>query len=103
MSTISHWPVIVLQAKNTNQLRTLRSAAISAGVPCQAFTETMIGRSAEDQIQKTKTTDEKSIEYIAVFLFGKNEDIQGLTKKFSLFTPPRSEGQGQEGHSLNPH
>lgn len=102
MSTISHWPVIVLQAKNSNQLRSLRSAAVAACLTCQAFADTMIGRSAEDQMQKTKTTDEKNIEYFAVFLFGKNDDVQGLTKKFSVFTQPRVESQCQGLDSLDP-
>lgn len=62
----------------------------------------MIGYSAEDQIQKTKTMDEKSIEYFAVLLFGKNEDMQGLTKKFSLFMQPRVERHDQGLDSLNP-
>lgn len=102
MSTISHWPVIVLQAKSSNQLRTLRSAALAAGVACQAFPDTMIGHSAEDQMQKTKATDEKSIEYLAVFLFGKKDDMHGLTKKFSVLTQPHVETHGQDFDSLDP-
>lgn len=103
VSVISHWPVVVLQAKNSNQLRTLRSAAIAAGLTCQAFADTMIGESAEDQMLKTKETDEGSIEYFAILLFGKHEQLHGLTKKFSLFTQPQSASGGQEITTLDPH
>ena len=60
MSTVSHWPVIVLQANNANQLRTLRAAALDAGLPCQAFVDAMIGQSAEEQIRKTRATDDST-------------------------------------------
>lgn len=100
MATISHWPVIVLQAKNTNQLRTLRSAALAVGLTCQAFTDTMLGPSAEAQIQKTKTTPENDVQYVAVFLFGRQEDMQRLTKKFSLFTQPNAVGNPEGSDPL---
>lgn len=93
MALISHWPVIVLEAKNSNQLRTLRSSAAAAGLKCQAFANTMIGDSAEDQLQKTKATDEKNVDYYAVLLFGKSDLLHGLTKKFSLFKESRGQAQ----------
>jgi hypothetical protein len=83
---ISHWPVIVLQANNGNQLRTLRAGAIAADVPCQAFITAMLGASADDQIQKTKSTEDDKADYVAVMLYGAAEMLQGLTRKFSLFS-----------------
>lgn len=87
MAIISHWPVIVLEAKNSNQLRTLRSSAAAAGLKCQAFANTMIGDSAEVQLQKTKATDEKNVDYYALLLFGRSDLLHGLTRQFSLLRP----------------
>lgn len=103
MSAISHWPIIVLQANNGNQLRTLRAAALAAGIPCQAFADTMLGQSAEDQLRRTKATGEDNLEYFAVLLFGKTEELQVLVKKFSLFAQPATDTYGRAFHSLDPH
>lgn len=103
LSTVSHWPVIVLQADNSNQLRTLRASAIDSGVPCQAFVDAMVGRSAEEQMLKSKTADESGLEYFAIFLFGKAEDLRVLVKKFSLFTPPHADAYPRPFHTLDPH
>ena len=102
-AAISHWPVIVLQGNNSNQLRTLRSAAAASGLACQTFVDTMLGSSAADQIEKTKTTDDEKIEYIAVMLFGPAEALQALTRKFSLFSPPAADTYGRGFHTLDPH
>ncbi len=91
VASISNWPVIVLRADNGNQLRTLRANALTAGLPCQAFLDTMLGTSAEDQLQKTKTTADDKAEYFAVMIFGKSDVLQTLTKKFSLFTQPAAD------------
>ncbi|MFN7770489.1 MAG: DUF2000 family protein [Planctomycetaceae bacterium] len=89
MAQLSHWPVIVLQAKTSSQLLALRTAAIAAGVSCQSFVEAMIGPSAEHQLEATRTTPLDQQEFIAVMLFGKSEDqLRPLTKKFSLFASP---------------
>lgn len=90
-STISNWPFIVLQANNGNQLRTLRAAANAARVECQAFVDSMIGQSAEDQLQKTKQTNDEDVEYFAVLVFGKSDVVHAMTKKFSLFSPPTAD------------
>ncbi len=87
---LSHWPFVVLQAKNGNQLRTLREAALAAGLPCQDFTSAMLGNSASDQLARTNTTHEEDLEYFAVLLFGSAERLDPLTRKFSLF---RAESQ----------
>lgn len=103
-SVISNWPVIILQANNSNQLRTLRAALLAAGLPCQAFVDTMIGESAADQIERTKSTDENNVEYFAVMAFGRaEEDLRPLTKKFSLFSQGSSDSYGRGFHTLDPH
>lgn len=93
IAVISHWPVIVLEAKNSNQLRALRSFATAAGFKCQAFANTMIGESADDQLQKTKASDEMNLDYYAVLLFGPSAILHGMTKKFSLFKGLRGHAQ----------
>ncbi len=45
----------------------------------------MLGRSAEDQLVQTKNSKESELEYFGICLFGKAEQLNILTKKFSLF------------------
>lgn len=82
---ISYYPFIVLKSKNGNQIRTLRNAAIEDGIKYNDFVDTMLGSSAENQLQKTQITDELNLEYFAIALFGKAEQLNKITKKFSLF------------------
>jgi hypothetical protein len=79
-------PFIILKAKNSNQLATLRSAAADIGIPYNVFISAMIGRSAEEQLNQTKAAAGSSLDYWAVALFGDAEKLQPLTKKFSLFS-----------------
>ena len=85
VSSISNWPVIVLGAKNCNQLRMLRVRASEAGVPCQAFVGEMIGGSADEQLAKTSETMGEELTYWAVMLFGHRNCVDPLIKRFSLF------------------
>jgi Protein of unknown function (DUF2000) len=82
---ISHFPYIVLAADNSNQIRTLRAAAIAGGILYNDFTSSMLGMSAEDQQNQTQNTKEIDLEYFGICLFGSAEVLQPLTKKFSLF------------------
>lgn len=82
---ISHYPFIVLAARNGNQIRTLRQAAIEGGISYCDFVDTMLGESAEDQLQRTSATPEESLTYLAIALFGSAEQLDPLTRKFSLF------------------
>jgi hypothetical protein len=82
---ISFYPFIILKSKNGNQIRTLRNAAIDAGIKYNDFVDTMLGSSAEDQLQNTKNTEEPNLEYFGICLFGKAEELNKITKKFSLF------------------
>jgi hypothetical protein len=82
---ISRYPFIILKAKNGNQIRTVRQAAQDAGIPCNVFADTMLGKSADDQLQKTRSAKEAEMDYIAICLFGPATDLDQLTRKFSLF------------------
>lgn len=82
---ISRWPVIVLAAKSSTQLaNTLSNANAANGIRTNAFTASMIGASAEQQIAATATQPVESIEYIGIGLFGPADLITPLTKKYSL-------------------
>ena len=81
---ISDNPFIILQADNSNQLRTLRNNLIEQHVYFTDFTSTMtVGTYAEQQ-ERTAETPEAELEYWAVVMFGEIEKLNGLTKKFSL-------------------
>ena len=82
---ISHHAIIVLKAKNSNQLHTLKNAADEQNIENSCFTETMtLGTSAE-QHSTTAETKSEDHEFFGVCLFGNTETIQPLTKKFSLW------------------
>jgi len=84
-SNISDNPFIILQADNSNKLRTFRQALIDAGVPCVDFTSTMTEGTYAEQQERTRGTPESDLDYWAVVTFGKIEDMTQLTKKFSLW------------------
>ena len=82
---ISRWPVIVLSAKNSNQLRsTLEAASGMSSVVTNAFTTSMIAGSAESQIAATARASADQLDYVALAIFGPQTDTQPITKRFSL-------------------
>lgn len=81
---ISRFPFIILEAKNSNQLKTLYTASLTTGLKANCFTSSMIGTSAEDQLQKTVDSHSDDLEFWAVLIFGAANHINPLTKKFSL-------------------
>ena len=83
-ANISDNPFIILQADNSNQLRTLRNNLIEQGIHFTDFTSTMtVGTYAEQQ-ERTSQTPEADLEYWAVVMLGETGKLNGLTKKFSL-------------------
>jgi hypothetical protein len=50
-----------------------------------AFTNTMLGASADDQIEATQNTKSEDLIYFGVTLFGDSHKLAELTRKFSLF------------------
>src|SRR3989344_8951227 len=82
---ISDNPFIILSADNSNKIRTLRNALIEKGVHFVDFTSTMtVGTYAEQQ-QRTKETPEVNLEYYGICLFGEINQVNELTRKFSLW------------------
>lgn len=84
-ANISDNPFIVLQADNSNKLRTLRQALIEAGLPCVDFTSTMTEGTYAEQQERTKNTPEAELEYWGLATFAEIEKLNQLTKKFSLW------------------
>lgn len=85
---LSHYPVVILQAKNSNQLKTAALKSQEAGIPFNFFTTTMLGPSSEAQIQATKETTLEALEFVAIALYGDTEAIAPITRKFSVFKLP---------------
>jgi hypothetical protein len=82
---ISHFPFIVLEADNSNQIRTVRAEAVKRNIPFTDFTSTMTIGTSQEQQDKTKVTAEADLEYYGICLFGATEVLREFTKKFSLF------------------
>ncbi len=84
-ANLSHYPVVVLQAKNSSQLATATQKANEAGVTYNFFTSTMLSHSAEQQISDTLNTELDKLDFIAIALFGDSEALKPITKKFSVY------------------
>jgi hypothetical protein len=82
---ISKYPWIILQAKNSNQLASLRRSADDHGIAFTDFTHTMLGNSAEDQLTNTKSVSADELDYFLVCLYGAASELEPLTKKFSVY------------------
>ena len=82
---ISDNPFIILQADNSNQIRSLRQAVRAAGVQFADFTSTMTEGTYTEQQERTKATPEAGLEYYGIVMFGGIEQLNALTKKFSLW------------------
>jgi hypothetical protein len=83
---ISDNPFIVLKAKNSNKLRTLRESLLKKEIPFTDFTDTMIVGTYVDQHKQTNETNEESLEYFGVCFFTDDATAQSLTSKFSLYS-----------------
>lgn len=82
---ISDNPFIILQADNSNKIRTLRNALLEQKVPFTDFTSTMIEGTYADQHQRTAQTPEVELEYYGLVAFAETDKLSQLTKKFSLW------------------
>ena len=82
---LSHYPVVILQAKNSNQLATAAQKCHEQGIIYNFFTSTMLGQSTEQQIKATQETPFAALEFIAVAIYGDSDKIAPISKKFSVF------------------
>ncbi len=83
--SISHYPVIVLKAKNSNQIRKIRQQAVEKDFLFTDFTKDMQLGSSKEQMASLRLKKDEDVEYLAISLFGKTEDLKELTGKLSLY------------------
>ena len=81
---ISEMPFMILKA-NSNKIRTLRQAALQAGIKFVDFTDTITIGSYVEQLERTKQIKEADLIYYGIVLFGSWDKISELTRKFSLW------------------
>jgi len=82
---ISDNPFIILAADNSNKIRTLRNLLIEKNIHFVDFTSTMTVGTYLEQQQRTKETPELELEYYGICLFGEINQVNELTRKFSLW------------------
>lgn len=83
--SISDNGFIILQADNSNQLRSLRNELLASGVHFTDFTSTMTVGTYKEQQERTRNTPESELEYYGICMFGEKEKLNNFTKKFSLW------------------
>lgn len=81
---ISDIPFIVLKGNKT-KIKKLRNEIISRDMPHTSFTHTMIGETYIEQHENTNNTHSDEIELFGMCCFGDKGELDGLTKKFSLY------------------
>jgi hypothetical protein len=82
---VSALPLIILAAKNSNQIRTARNNAADAGLLYVDFTESMTKDTYVEQMQRTRALPEADLDYWGLALFGPKTVIDPITKRFSLW------------------
>jgi len=83
--SISHYPVIVLKAKNSNKIRDIRNQAMTKEVVFSDFTDTMTVGTTKEQVSLTEATKEEDLNYLGLCLFGKRDVLSEMTKSLSLY------------------
>jgi hypothetical protein len=83
-ANISALSIVVLKT-NGNQLRVLKARATEAGVSTFDFLETMTGGTYREQLERTSSCAAGDLEYLGILLFGSRDELDPLTRKFSLF------------------
>lgn len=88
-ATLTRFPFIILEAKNSDHLAAVIKTAREQGIAHNIFTSSMIeGGTADEQVINTKAAAGETLDYMAITLFGTADEINPLTKKFSLFKGP---------------
>jgi len=82
---VSALPLVVLSAKNSNQIRTARLAALRTGLPYADFTETMTRDTFVEQMDRTRVTREQDLDYWGLCMFSLKDVLDPITRKFSLW------------------
>jgi len=82
----TQYPIIIKSADNDSQLKNLYSQVSSAKVLHHVFFREMIETTDDLEIEKLlKEKEGSEVEFLGIGVFGNHEDINVLTKKFSLW------------------
>ena len=82
---ISKMPFIILRAKNSNKIRTLRQSALENQIDFIDYHNHMTIGTFEEQIERSSKTKEEELIYYGIVLYGNWDKVAELTKKFSLW------------------
>jgi len=82
----SQYPMIIKVSDNTEQLKDVFNQAREAGLPSIGFIREMIDSTSDEEIEAIlKSKQYNDVELLGFGVFGENEQIKSLTKKFSLW------------------
>ncbi len=84
VSMLTDFPLIVLSARNGAHLEEAHYAALGQGIPCSAFFDCMRTGTPEEQEEYVQSRALKEQEYITLALFGSDEQLRPITRRFSL-------------------
>lgn len=82
---VSALSLIVLKAKNSNQIRKARELGVEKCVHFVDFLETMTDDTYVEQMERTKALKEEELDYWGIALFGLKKDLDLITGKFSMW------------------
>lgn len=80
------YPLITMSANSSTQLYNLLQRVEELGLPHLAYTQQMIDLHDDEQLQQAyENTDKSQLPYLGIGIFGDNNTLKELTKKFSLW------------------
>ena len=92
-SWISRYPNIILTARNASQVRRFYEEARDRQLMTNAFIDSMLGSSASVQLEQTSKALPDACQFIAAGAFGSAEELNPLTKRFSLLRDRTAEAK----------
>lgn len=82
----SQYPIIIKRAKNNEQLQNLMKKVRESDVLYHGFIREMIKHTNDEDLQADlNLKSDSDIEYLGIGIFGENETLDKLTKKFGLW------------------
>lgn len=82
---VSALSLVILRADNSNKIRQARELAKQNNIHCVDFLESMTKDSYVEQMERTSKIKDIELEYWGLCLFGKKEELNPITGKFSLW------------------
>lgn len=82
----SQYPIIIKRAKSNEQLHNLMQKVRQAGILYHGFIREMIDHNGDTDVQEhLGTKNDAEIDYLGIGVFGPNDTVNTLTKKFGLW------------------